>query len=150
MRPSADHRHDRHHHLVVGVQRPRRRLADLGHAFSTYLSCFVKDVHQDVPMPPACSMSSEGPGIVGPHPAPSRLPSCRNRYRPFRHTVRNLSFSYAPDDGRSIEPVLFAKPGDIIGIAGPVACGVDLGLTAIGENPLAKSHCAVLRNSPVL
>ena len=45
-------------------------------AFSTYLSCFVKMSIKTSHRRPPVQCRPEGPGIVGPHPAPSRcLPS---------------------------------------------------------------------------
>ena len=54
-------------------QRPRRGLASVGHSLPFRRTCLVfrQDVHQDVPCSPPVQCRPEGPGLMGPHPAPS-------------------------------------------------------------------------------
>ena len=110
-------------------------------AFSTYLSCFVKmsikTSHAarlfNAVQKAQASWDRIQPRLAASHPLPEPVPA----FPPAALTVRNLSFSYAPDDKPVYQGLSFsAKPGDIIGITGPVACGKStLGLTFLGEKP---------------
>lgn len=108
-------------------------------AFSTYLSCFVKmsikTSHAarlfNAVQKAQVSWNRIQPRLQASHPLPEPVPT----YPPAALTVSDLSFSYHENERPVYEGLSFsAKPGDIIGITGPVACGKStLGLTFLGE-----------------
>lgn len=110
-------------------------------AFSTYLSCFVKmsikTSHAarlfNAVQKAQVSWDRIQPRLAASHPLPAPVPT----FPPASLTVRDLSFTYTPGDKPVYQGLSFsAKPGDIIGITGPVACGKStLGLTFLGEKP---------------
>lgn len=110
-------------------------------AFSTYLSCFVKmsikTSHAarlfNAVQKAQVSWNRIQPRLQASHPLPEPVPT----YPPAALTVSDLSFSYHENERPVYEGLSFsAKPGDIIGITGPVACGKStLGLTFLGEKP---------------
>ena len=111
-------------------------------AFTTFLSCFTKLVVKsskaaklfNAVQKAEVSWTRIKPLMKQPEPlAPLRIPE------PAEVTLENLSFSYGG------EPVftglsLTARPGDIIGITGPVACGKStLGRVFLCEAPYGGS-----------
>lgn len=110
-------------------------------AFSTYLACFIKLATKSshaAKLFNAIQKAQVSWQRIQPHlQAATELPDPVPPAAPAALTVRHLSFTYPGSDGPIFQDLSFSsRPGTIIGITGPVACGKStLGQTFLCENP---------------
>ena len=110
-------------------------------AFSTYLACFVKLATKSshaAKLFNAIQKAQVSWARIQPHlQDASSLPDAQPAAAPEVLTVRDLSFTYPGSTQPVFSHLSFsARPGEIIGITGPVACGkTTLGQTFLCEGP---------------